>query len=121
MRFWILLSQSPQAGQFNSYVDAYYSREFWVQKSQSPQAGQFNSYLEKASSSNTKAELGLNPLKRVNSILTYRSKTMAIKEILESQSPQAGQFNSYLGECRKMIDNNFHSLNPLKRVNSILT
>jgi len=38
---------------------------------------------------------GLNPLKRVNSILT--EKKMKEKELkgTESQSPQTGQFNSY--------------------------
>jgi len=88
----------------------------------------------------------LNPLKRVNSILTriIGRKWVVIPEW--SQSPQTGQFNSYLSldsevafaEARVSIPSNgsiqfLHSwdpnrkvtkslsLNPLKRVNSILT
>ena len=65
------------------------------EKSQSPQTGQFNSYqlredIEFCSS------LSLNPLKRVNSILTLERATEKITEQLVG-------------------------LNPLKRVNSILT
>ena len=37
-------SQSPQAGQFNSYGRRK-NRKKWPYKSQSPQAGQFNSYI----------------------------------------------------------------------------
>jgi len=90
--------------------------------------------------------ISLNPLKRVNSILTAScylefiepwtmsqspqtgqfnsyavySQTYSFLTILESQSPQTGQFNSYrddTGEVSVPIE----SLNPLKRVNSILT
>ena len=40
---------------------------------------------------------------------------------IKSQSPQAGQFNSY-SVLEKRMENWFiSSLNPLKRVNSILT
>ncbi len=38
-------SQSPQAGQFNSYSIIRISNRFGLEWSQSPQAGQFNSYL----------------------------------------------------------------------------
>jgi len=38
------LSQSPQAGQFNSYQQLVYNVIKVLEKSQSPQAGQFNSY-----------------------------------------------------------------------------
>ena len=90
----------------------------------------------------------LNPLKRVNSILTIsvRSWTYIYSGYL-SQSPQAGQFNSYMGigyvlsemkliqvsipsngsiqflrEIKMdIIDKIKRGLNPLKRVNSILT
>jgi len=64
------LSQSPQAGQFNSYQQLVYNVIKVLEKSQSPQAGQFNSYLHYLT---------------VNSLLG-----------IMSQSPQAGQFNSYL-------------------------
>ncbi len=89
------MSQSPQAGQFNSYnqiilkhtwslwqvsIPSSGSIQFlpkWVErrqkklekKSQSPQAGQFNSYKMKRMYFKERIE-GLNPLKRVNSILT---------------------------------------------------
>ncbi len=39
------MSQSPQAGQFNSYIKKLLGKERWC-KSQSPQAGQFNSYTK---------------------------------------------------------------------------
>ena len=86
--------------------------------SQSPQTGQFNSYRKSVQFIRTIGIMCLNPLKRVNSILTLCWR--AISEVMFlSQSPQTGQFNSY--------DNNYDyierplSLNPLKRVNSILT
>ena len=65
-------------------------------KSQSPQTGQFNSYS---------MFLGL--------ILTI------IKDM--SQSPQTGQFNSYTKISRIFYIVGIAGLNPLKRVNSILT
>ena len=37
-----------------------------------------------------------------------------------SQSPQAGQFNSYDSELKLRLKQ-YYGLNPLKRVNSILT
>jgi len=40
-------------------------------------------------------EESLNPLKRVNSILTEMSALPELTELRKSQSPQAGQFNSY--------------------------
>jgi len=62
---------------------------------------------------------GLNPLKRVNSILTEVAFAEA-RATVGSQSPQTGQFNSYsLRKRFPQID--FRCLNPLKRVNSILT
>jgi len=39
--------------------------------------------------------LGLNPLKRVNSILTLEYIMCYSLQSLLSQSPQTGQFNSY--------------------------
>jgi len=64
---------------------------------------------------------GLNPLKRVNSILTLLDLVNLQIEMSTSQSPQTGQFNSYgwaLPEFGAMTSG---GLNPLKRVNSILT
>ncbi len=50
----------------------------------------------KIDTADAKTKLGLNPLKRVNSILTDLAE--AVEEVglfTGSQSPQAGQFNSY--------------------------
>jgi len=44
---------------------------------------------------NIRELLRLNPLKRVNSILTIASVPLTRKVRHESQSPQTGQFNSY--------------------------
>ena len=45
--------------------------------------------------------MGLNPLKRVNSILTKIDSAGAKEKLAQSQSPQAGQFNSYaVKACR---------------------
>ncbi len=114
---------------------------------------------------------GLNPLKRVNSILTYNNNLRSLLDLV-SQSPQTGQFNSYLSVLPELtnlrksqvsipsngsiqflhdansyicshnwqvsipsngsiqfllniiykpLNFNFEGLNPLKRVNSILT
>ena len=63
--------------------------------SQSPQTGQFNSYLGNSLEKEKEEVKSLNPLKRVNSILTK----------------DAGELMIITKEC----------LNPLKRVNSILT
>ena len=87
----------------------------------------------------------LNPLKRVNSILTKMCVVTCYRRTNESQSPQTGQFNSYEQEIishkwyllNVSIPSNgsiqfLHvedfsepvhpdGLNPLKRVNSILT
>ena len=117
----LILSQSPQTGQFNSYPEfgAMTNGGIWFW-SQSPQTGQFNSY---PASNHKESRLppptvsipsngsiqflhccevygrftnwSLNPLKRVNSILT--------KAKIEK------------------TESGVYSLNPLKRVNSILT
>ena len=63
--------------------------------SQSPQTGQFNSYKNDGGERGRMKHKGLNPLKRVNSILTA-SDLISLAESMKS-------------------------LNPLKRVNSILT
>ena len=141
-----------------------------LEESQSPQAGQFNSYEEKLFIDPMFEPDRLNPLKRVNSILTSKliytiwksifvsiTSSGSIQFLLEwrmakcnyacdeSQSPQAGQFNSYTYKPPYMFNiplkvsipssgsiqfllvddvyimNNKLCLNPLKRVNSILT
>ena len=87
-------SQSPQAGQFNSYK-MYFKERIEDYETQSPQAVQFNNYkiIIEAIKSEWKS---LNPLKRVNSILTGFVSVYQDGRFSESQSPQAGQFNSYL-------------------------
>ena len=44
-----------------------------------------------------------------------------IESGIRSQSPQMGQFNSYNGKGLVFVEQVIDSLNPLKRVNSILT
>ena len=63
--------------------------------SQSPQTGQFNSYPKTPQNKDWAHISGLNPLKRVNSILTEVAFASAKAEVAVSQSPQTGQFNSY--------------------------
>ncbi len=88
-------SQSPQTGQFNSYTSPSSNIDYAnVIESQSPQTGQFNSYK------NTMEYLFVS--------------------IAKSQSPQTGQFNSYNWKTR-WLQKVGKCLNPLKRVNSILT
>ena len=62
---------------------------------------------------------GLNPLKRVNSILTKSKLGQIISSELVS-IPSTGQFNSYAAELVSLAES-MKGLNPLKRVNSILT
>ena len=64
-------------------------------ESQSPQTGQFNSYIEEGLQLIYQKYQSLNPLKRVNSILTIKEKYNIRQIMLLSQSPQTGQFNSY--------------------------
>ena len=90
-----LRSQSPQTGQFNSYDLAWNVRKLGLFKSQSPQTGQFNSYIS------------CSPFPR--------------EKGWRSQSPQTGQFNSYAIRFEVWVPSEQKSLNPLKRVNSILT
>jgi len=47
--------------------------------------------------------ISLNPLKRVNSILTASCYLEFIEPWTMSQSPQTGQFNSYVGILRKRL------------------
>ena len=87
-------SQSPQTGQFNSYDWAINCMRIHKEDRLNP--------LKRVNSILTRFEIwvpeemkGLNPLKRVNSILTILG-VITILFPLMSQSPQTGQFNSYL-------------------------
>jgi len=71
--------------------------------SQSPQAGQFNSYEVYSWDPNRKVTKCLNPLKRVNSILTNYVEITGSIDSIRSQSPQAGQFNSYIANAEMSI------------------
>ncbi len=84
------MSQSPQTGQFNSYnlwINLGYGIELIV--SQSPQTGQFNSYLILGFREKD-GELGLNPLKRVNSILTKMCNVVHLVRIDPVSIPSNG-------------------------------
>jgi len=88
-------SQSPQAGQFNSYgIGHAFNQANILAWSQSPQAGQFNSY----------------------------DKRVKVEELnLDSVSiPSSGSIQ-FLPFILMFYLINCLSLNPLKRVNSILT
>jgi len=139
------MSQSPQTGQFNSYTTITISFTLKRELSQSPQTGQFNSYLILILLPLFWKE-SLNPLKRVNSILTWfwhlciRTAEVEVSipsngsiqflhclvvvtdeiNYEKSQSPQTGQFNSY-SNLWINLGYGIECLNPLKRVNSILT
>ncbi len=66
-------------------------------QSQFPQTGQFNSYIVCIMRLHQARNLSLNPLKRVNSILTPTNLNPGkLHNRCRSQSPQTGQFNSYL-------------------------
>ena len=145
VRLWPAIeeSQSPQAGQFNSYEKEIPEQKF-SRVSQSPQAGQFNSYIDRfyitsnfnsnvsIPSSGSIQFLRLKLMERPAiplsvsipssgsiQFLQSRSQYHSLLWRPESQSPQAGQFNSYLALER--ATEKITGLNPLKRVNSILT
>jgi len=87
--------------------------------SQSPQTGQFNSYANNENYENISIQ-SLNPLKRVNSILTLALER-ATEQLTESLNPLK-RVNSILTILGFREDGELvYSLNPLKRVNSILT
>jgi len=112
-------SQSPQAGQFNSYLILGFREDGeLVYMSQSPQAGQFNSY-DVLNLNLCYLFSSLNPLKRVNSILTHPFVVYAAG-ILVSLNPLK-RVNSILTTLLECQIGYSKSLNPLKRVNSILT
>jgi len=91
----------------------------WV-SSQSPQTGQFNSYGSLYDIWNSLHPFGLNPLKRVNSILTLLSFLIKIMEVKVS-IPSNGSIQFLHIYINVLPNKLFESLNPLKRVNSILT
>ncbi len=71
---------------------------------------------------NTGSHNSLNPLKRVNSILTLPRIDVNHSYVPRpSQFPQTGQFNSYTLMVFPSRPKPKPCLNPLKRVNSILT
>ena len=71
--------------------------------SQSPQTGQFNSYKASHKELSARGSTCLNPLKRVNSILTNSNEYINDELYNSSQSPQTGQFNSYSMEIGQSI------------------
>ena len=86
-------SQSPQTGQFNSYVND-------EVKTEKPEwrlnpLKRVNSILTVLKKSGFDRLESLNPLKRVNSILTLMFQIIHMPTLFKSQSPQTGQFNSY--------------------------
>mgnify|MGYP007030610192 CR=1 FL=1 len=85
--------------------------------SQSPQTGQFNSYIPPFEG-DCENFYGLNPLKRVNSILTKIYNLVFL--LLVCLNPLK-RVNSILTVHIEPDDYPSNSLNPLKRVNSILT
>ena len=93
-----------------SHCGEEYGREYnW---SQSPQAGQFNSYYDLIQVISKQGLFSLNPLKRVNSILTLMSPLVGLQMAGHlSQSPQAGQFNSYVG-CLRLLSFLIKSQSP---------
>ena len=65
--------------------------------SQSPQAGQFNSYLKNVTANNNFDLIDVSiPSSGSIQFLPEIDEKIDYDEIFESQSPQAGQFNSYL-------------------------
>ena len=148
LTFASIMSQSPQAGQFNSYLIVLrYIGQMTSYQCLNP-LKRVNSILTSKCIGEVKWEYSLNPLKRVNSILTLNYHHQSFILWLLSQSPQAGQFNSYrrlpLPEAYDFVSvvsipssgsiqflpgdvvrwgekSAFVGLNPLKRINSILT
>mgnify|MGYP001450382444 CR=1 FL=1 len=117
-----LKSQSPQTGQFNSYMLCLKLLKLLRQKeSQSPQTGQFNSYGYGIHCVWLTFDESQSP--QTGQFNSYDKETLLYCPFCYtmSQSPQTGQFNSYNKMNNKNITINEISLNPLKRVNSILT
>jgi len=112
-------SQSPQAGQFNSYTQDMLSDPNMKLKSQSPQAGQFNSYPVYLGTVPTAVKVSI-PSSGSIQFLRYHGHERNTIHNDASQSPQTGQFNSYHYAFFNLYIANL-GLNPLKRVNSILT
>ena len=95
----------------------------WVaseQKSLNP-LKRVNSILTDPSRKVSKSLLqSLNPLKRVNSILTQLVEKLTGPDANVS-IPSNGSIQFLRDKLKKMRKKGFFSLNPLKRVNSILT
>jgi len=92
---WICVS-IPSNGSIQFLPKYHKSHYRAIIKSQSPQTGQFNSYDEELKWEQHDPRECLNPLKRVNSILTNEKENTRVFVLSESQSPQTGQFNSYI-------------------------
>jgi len=114
-------SQSPQAGQFNSYEwETFIARPRRRHEVSIPSSGsiQFLRHVHQVLSSNKCKSL--NPLKRVNSILTGLFFCLLNKKRI-SLNPLK-RVNSILTKREGLKPFPYwSSLNPLKRVNSILT
>jgi len=141
-----LWSQSPQAGQFNSYLEMLFvgvrsqlllvsipssgSIQFLLKQveiclfhkkgSQSPQAGQFNSYREKLIN-RIVYEFNVS-IPSSGSIQFLRFRYKKSKEQYDYVSiPSSGSIQFLLNHQYFRSGNMNYRLNPLKRVNSILT
>jgi len=112
-------SQSPQTGQFNSYGSKSYCCEVYGRVS-IPSNGSIQFLPAKSADIKSAAEL-VSQSPQTGQFNSYRytdSSNIRMENL--SQSPQTGQFNSY-GMLLEINWMNWLSLNPLKRVNSILT
>jgi len=95
-----LRSQSPQTGQFNSYSQSSFILFSQASKVSIPSNGSIQ-FLQSDDliTLEIDKEICLNPLKRVNSILTsFWDKHKQVRRN-KSQSPRTGQFNSYSNWC----------------------
>gem|GEM_PF-1881289 len=93
-----LMSQSPQSGQWHSYEFLNWLVDECALESQSPQSGQWHSYPRRWYRPQwPMCYLCLNPLNRVNGILILENVGSAARAAQpESQSPQSGQWHSYI-------------------------
>jgi len=90
--------------------------------SQSPQTGQFNSYRNERRDDCKRLEnVSIPSNGSIQFLHSLHPFVVYAVAILVSQSPQTGQFNSYGILIKRFQKLSYRSLNPLKRVNSILT
>jgi len=112
-------SQSPQTGQFNSYKTKILTFSTNTGECLNP-LKRVNSILTHISVSVPHHILSLNPLKRVNSILTLQDEIYVYKVEYGVSIPSNGSIQ-FLRRQENLYTLPIRSLNPLKRVNSILT